>query len=312
MSPQLDQRSRKRHRERRIAALATRQHGALSLNQLAGFGLSGRAVRDRVKEGRLHRVHRGAYALGRPDLPPEGHWMAAVLACGEGAVLSHRAAAALYGLFGWSRGTIDVTIPRRSALSRRGIRIHRCMRLTDADRVEVERIPCTSVSWTLLDLATTAPPHLLKRACNQAERLGILDMRAVKELVARRAGQPGVRRLSEVLHAGGAGEGIPRNELERRFLALCERAGLPRPSVNEWMAIAGEEMQCDFVWHAQRVVVEVDGWDTHRTRQAFEEDRRRDRVLRLSGWTPVRFTWGDVTNAPAEVEHTLWALLLAA
>jgi very-short-patch-repair endonuclease len=142
--------------------------------------------------------------------------------------------------------------------------------------------------------------------------MGILDMGAVEELLTRRAGQPGARRLRAVIDPRELGGGIARNDFERRFLALVRRARLPRPSVNEWMAIAGEEMQCDFVWHAQRVVVEVDGWDTHRTRHAFEEDRRRDRVLRLNGWTPLRFTWADVTHAPREVIQTLRAFLLAA
>jgi hypothetical protein len=235
--------------------------------------------------------------------------MAAVLACGDGALLSQRAGAALQGLLGWGGGKIDVTIPRRSALSRPGIRVHRSTRLAPQDCAEVEGIPCTSVPRTLLDLAATVPKHVLERACDQAERQGSLDVREVDGLLERHAGQPGVRCLRAALRLGTVGEGIPRSELERRFLALCRRAGLPRPSVNEWMAIRGEEMQCDFVWHSERVVVEVDGWDTHRTRRAFEEDRRRDRLLRLAGWEPLRFTWDDVTAALAHVEEVVRTLL---
>jgi hypothetical protein len=178
------------------------------------------------------------------------------------------------------------------ALSRRTIRVHRSTCLTPQDCAEVEGIPCTSVPRTLLDLAATVPKHVLERACDQAERARGLDMRALEELLTRRAGQPGVGRLRGVLHL--AAEGVPRSELERRFLALCRRAGLPRPSVNQWMAIGGDEMQCDFVWHGERVVVEVDGWDSHRTRQAFGRSglrksqrlARRDDIVDTERQTP--------------------------
>jgi very-short-patch-repair endonuclease len=306
------QRAKRHKREREILAQAARQHGIVSHAQLAVHGLSDSAIRSRVSACRLHRIHRGVYAVGRADLTTKGHWLAAVLACGERALLSHRAAAALHELLRPVGGPIDVVVMPDQARSRRAIRIHRSACVTDADRAELEGIPCTSVPRTLLDLAATAPLHLLARACNQAERIGTLDMHAIEELLGRRAGQPGVSRLWAALREGQVGEGIPETELERRFLALCRRARVPRPSVNEWMAIAGEEMQCDFVWHRERVVVEVDGWESHRTRRAFEEDRRRDRILRLAGWQVARFTWHDVTATPADVRRVVRGLVLAA
>jgi hypothetical protein len=167
------------------------------------------------------------------------------------------------------------------------------------------------VPRTLLDLAAVVPQGVLEHVCNQAEIKRMLDMRAIEALLTRRAGQPGVRRLRTLLATGEVGTDRTRTELERRFFALSKQAGLPRPAVNEWMAIAGEEWECDFVWHSQRVIVEVDGWETHRTRWAFKNDRRRDRVVRMHGWEPLRFTWDDVVNDPRHVEEVVVNALTA-
>jgi len=239
----------------------------------------------------------------------EGHWFAAVLACGEGAALSHQSAAALRGLISSAQTTIDVTIPRRAALSRQGLRVHRCTCLTPMDRTVVRGVPCTSLAWTLLDLATVVSHSELERACDQAEVLRLLDMAAVGELLSRRRGQPGTRRLRAVLGAGDVGEDIPRSHLERRFMGLCRRSGLPKPSVNAWITVNGEAMQVDFLWPARRAIVEVDGYRTHRTRQAFIRDRRRDRLLGCSGWQVARFTWDEVTGDADHVTRVLRNLL---
>ncbi len=137
----------------------------------------------------------------------------------------------------------------------------------------------------------------------------MLDMDAVRELLARTAGHPGVRRLRAVVETGQVGENIPRTELEARFRQLCEQAGLPRPAVNEWIAVAGEEIQVDFVWFKERVIVETDGFGTHGTRQAFQRDRRRDQLLSLAGWRVVRFTWDEVTKEPGHVTDVVRKLL---
>jgi very-short-patch-repair endonuclease len=308
MSSIFNPREPRRHREQRLVELATRQHGVVSLAQFRLLGLTESTVRSRVTAGSLHRIHDGVFALGRPDLPRHGRWMAAVLACGEGALLSHRSAAALQELLAVGGGPIDVTVPNRSARSRPGIRTHRPVALDRPDRAVVEGIPCTSVPRTLLGLAAVVPLGVLETACNRAELLNVLDMAAMGELLERSRGHPGTRALRSVLRID-LGEGVPRTELERRFLALCRRAALPSPSVNAWISLAGEEMQFDFVWHRERVVVDVDGWDTHRTRRAFQEDRRRDRLLRLAGWEPLRFTWQDVGEQGAQVKAEVGSLL---
>jgi Transcriptional regulator, AbiEi antitoxin len=258
---------RERRLEDGLLALAERQHGVVKLAQLRALGLSLPGVRARVAAGRLHRVHAGVYAVGRPDLPIEGRWMAAVLACGRGAALSHRTAAAAHGLLTSAQTRIDVTVTRRVGLSRRGICVHRPTSLSAADLASARGIPCTSISRTLLDLASVLPRPALERACDQAELLRLLDMAAMDELLARSSGRRGVRVLRAVLAAGELGKNIPRSELETRFLALCRAAGVPAPAVNTWITVAGEEMQVDFVWQAQRLVVETDGFRTHRTRK---------------------------------------------
>jgi very-short-patch-repair endonuclease len=241
------------------------------------------------------------YALGRADLQVEGRWMAAVLACGDGDLLSHRSAAALHGVLPSASSTIDVTIPRPAALSRPGIRVHRSAYVSGADQSAVRGVPCTSVPRTLLDLATVVNRTLLERACDQAEIQRLVDWSTVHHQLTTARGRRGVRRLRAVLGTGERGNGAPRSDLEQKFLALCRRAALPSPAVNQWLAVSGEEMQVDFVWHGPRVVVETDGFRTHGTRRAFREDRRRDRLLGLEGWRVVRFTWDDLTNDPEHV-----------
>jgi hypothetical protein len=193
--------------------------------------------------------------------------MGAVLACGEGAVLSHRSAATLHGLLDARGGRIEITIPRQSPITRRGLRVHRSTCLDAADCAMVDRIRCTSVPATLLGLAVTAPRNVLDSACNQAEINRVLDMRSVNELLERRASHPGTSRLRAALAVDDLGSDRTKSELERRFLRLARAGELPMPRVNDWVFIPGEEMQCDFVWHRERLIVEVDGWETHRTRR---------------------------------------------
>jgi very-short-patch-repair endonuclease/predicted transcriptional regulator of viral defense system len=298
--------------DRLIVARAARQHGVIALAQLLGLGLSSAGVRTRVAAGRLHRIHQGVYAVGRPDLAIEGRWMAAVLACGDGAVLSHRSAGTLHGLLNARAGRIHVTVPRRTTVARTGIRVHRCTCLAPEDRTLVDGIACTSVPATLLGIAATAPRSILDSACNRAEMEGVLDMRAVGELLERRRSHPGATRLRAALEVDGLGRDRTKSRLERSFLLLARATGLPEPAVNAWMPIPGEEVQCDFVWHRERVVVEVDGWVTHGTRRAFRDDRRRDRVLRTHGWTAVRVTGYDIEHEPDEVVKQVRALLAGA
>ena len=156
--------------DRLIAQLATTQHGVVSLTQLLHFGLTASGVRMRVARGRLHRIHRGVYAVGHPLLKREGHFMAAVLACGDGAVLSHQAAAAHLNLRPSERASIDVTAPGRTGKTRKGIQVHGARTLTPADTTVVDAIPCSTWARTLLDLAEVIGRRGVEKACDRAER----------------------------------------------------------------------------------------------------------------------------------------------
>jgi hypothetical protein len=292
-------------RDAQIGRLAERQHGVVSLPQLQLHGLSPSAVRQRVATGRLTRIHRAVYAVGHGRLTQHGHWMAAVLAYGPRAVLSHRSAAALHGIRPDNRPKIDVTLPSASARSRPGIDVHRSTTLEAADVTTIDGIPCTTLPRTLLDLAEVVPRRALERAIDQAEVLRVFDLGAVEEVLSLATGRHGATELRRVLAEYG-GPTLTDRELEERFFELCERAGVPRPAVNVWITLDdGIAYKADFLWRAERLIVETDGWESHGTRKAFESDRRRDRMLSLAGWTVVRFTWRDVEHRPEEVTETL-------
>lgn len=292
-----------------LAALASRQHGVVTLSQLADLGLKRSAARARVAQGRLHRIHQGVFAVGHPLLSIEGRWLAAVLACGPGAVLSHRAAAALHGVRPSSRTAIDVTAPRRTGRARTGIEVHRGDTLQAADRTVVRGVPCTSVARTLLDFAEVTDRRGLERAFDQAEVLRVLDVRAAEDVLGRARGRRGAPLIQAVMASDRIGETLTRNELEERFLHLCDSAFIPRPEVNVMLATADGHPEVDFLWRECGLIAETDGYRSHGTRRAFERDRARDRALAVAGFRVVRFTWRQVTNGPGEVAATLRALL---
>jgi predicted transcriptional regulator of viral defense system len=274
--------------DQRVAELAGRQWGVVSLAHLRMVGLSEDAMQRRERAGRLHRLHRGVYAVGHTVLRREGRWLAAVLACGEGAVLSHRSAAAYWGLLRTAATRIDVTAPRTRAGDAK-IRLHHSRSLIAGDTDTHQGIPITSVPRTLLDLAATVTPDRLERALAQAEHLEVYDHRAITELLARANGHRGKGALTE---ATALEPKLTRSEWEVRLLNLMRAAALPEPLVNLSLAAPDHpRLEVDFCWPSHRLVVETDGWDSHRTRAAFEADRRRDAALQADGWRVVRFTW---------------------
>ena len=291
--------------DRRLATLAGRQYGVVTRGQLRALGIGHNGVGERVRTGRLHRVHRGVYAVGHRVLTQEARWLAATLACGPGAALSHRSAAALWALRPSSAPTVDVSVPTGAGIrARHGIRVHRSARLT-ADDVTVHcGIPVTTVARTLLDLADALPPQPVKRAIHEADYRGLLDMAALVAVVER---NPGRRGPTVLALARGPVERT-RSELEERFLALCSKHGLPRPEV----AARIEGFEVDFLWRAERIVVEIDGLAAHRTRQAMERDRLRDRRLLLAGYRTVRLTSQSLTRDWEVVFADLRALRAAA
>lgn len=297
---------------RAIAELAGRQHGVFAVSQLIALGLSADAARRRAGAGRLHRIHHGVYALTpRQLLKREGHWLAAVLACGPDATLSHRTAAALLELRRTDRTKIDVTVATESHRRHAGIDVHRSSTLTAADVTHVQSIPCTTVARTILDLAQVLTRRQLERVFDQAEIVGLLDGRALNDQLTRNKSRHGVPIVQAILAEHYIGSTPTWNDFEEAFLALCDDAGCPRPEVNVLIDPGDGEpaLRVDFVWRELRVIVETDGHATHSTRRAFETDRRRDQRLTAAGWRVIRVTWRQLSRERVQVAQTLLALL---
>jgi very-short-patch-repair endonuclease len=234
-----------------------------------------------------------------------------VIACGPRAVLSHRSAAALWGLRRDSRSRIDVTAPSRRGRAPAGIDAHRDGSLRPVDRTEERGIPCTSVARTLLDLAGVVSPRELRNAVTQAEVERIFDLAQVREVIGRSSRRRGVARLRRAIAEHDPRDERTRGELERRFLALCREGQLPLPEVNVPLFVGELQLEADFLWRGARLIVEADDRYSHLTVTAFEKDRRRDQRLTLAGWRVIRCTWRQVLGNPEQLAHTLHALLLA-
>lgn len=235
-----------------------------------------------------------------------GRWMAAVLACGPGAVLSHRDAAALWDLRPTSAARAEVTAPGRSRHRRADVHIHRPRRLEEKDCTVRDGVPVTTVSRTLLDLAEVVRRREVSRALEQAERLGLFDLAEMNELLERSRGRRGLRPLRRIL-AGHREKPVTRSELERRFLDLCDEASLPAPGMNLWI----EGFEVDAVWRDAGLIVELDGFEYHRTRTAFERDRERDEQIQLAGFRVIRLTHRRLAEDPGGVAANLRTLLRA-
>ncbi|HEX7290397.1 MAG TPA: type IV toxin-antitoxin system AbiEi family antitoxin domain-containing protein [Conexibacter sp.] len=289
--------------DRVIGALAAEQWGVVSRGQLLEAGVSPTTIRDRVRGGRLIRLHRGVYAVGHARLRWEGRWLAAVLAVGPEAVLSHRDAAGLHDLRPANHARVDVTTTANRP-DEPGIQVHRTRVLDAEDVTTVHGIPTTTVARTLVDLAGRIPHDHLARAIKEAERNRTFDLRAVEAAMARTRGRTGRghRALREAIAEHAAlGLSATDSVLEDAFLRLAQRAGLSKPATQALV----EGFRIDAAWRAQRVAVELDGWVWHRTRDAFERDRERDAVLTENGWRVVRFTYRQLTERPDRVVHVL-------
>ena len=290
-----------------IAGLAQTQHGVVARRQLLAEGIGNGAIEDRLARSRLHRIHAGVYAAGHRVLGHRGIWMAAVLACGNGAVLSHRAAGQLWQLLDWTDPSLDVT-RSRNFRTRPGITAHRSSLAAD-ERGIVDGIPVTSVPRTILDLAGVLERRQLERAINEAEVRKLDDRLSVPDLLARHPGRRGTAVLRAVLADLSAGRGTTANEFEALFADLVDDHGLPMPRFNAELSIRGRFIRPDAVWDRERVIVELDGRAAHGTAAAFEADRERDRILLLEGWRIVRVTWLQLRDAPKAVARDLRELL---
>ncbi len=287
-----------------MAQAAARQHGVVTRAQILAAGLDTSSIARRVSDGRLHRLHRGVYAVGHRALTANGHRLAAVLAPGPGAVLSHRSAADAWGLRRDHRSRFEVITPRGGGRGLTAVDAHRVV-LASEDRTTQDAVPMTTVARTVVDLAAVVRGDQLLGALERAEELRVLDLRAIEAAIRRAPRQRGIAKLRSALDALRPERSFTRSELERRALALADRYGLRRPAANA--LVCGHEV--DLLWREQGVIVELDGFAFHRTRAAFERDRRRDAELTAHGYRVLRFTWRQLEREPERVAAILAAVL---
>jgi hypothetical protein len=286
-----------------LAELAARQHGIVASRQLEALGYSRAATTRGVRSGRLHRLHRGVYAVGHTALSWHSYCLAAVLACGPNTLASHASAAWLWGLLLSRPGSFHVTAPTRRH-RKMGLYLHYAQ-LSDEDRAERDGIPVTAVPRTLLDHAASVPIGRLERAVERSEERGLFDLHAVEALLARAGGHRGVGRLCRVLDIYRHSPAFSRSRLERRFRRLVEDAGLPIPSMNIWVG----EYELDAYWEAERFAVELDVYETHGSRAAFERDRLRQEDLKLMEIEMIRVTGPRLDREPSVVVGRVATLL---
>lgn len=291
--------------QRVLARIATRQHGVVSRSQIEALGVDDGFAERSAASGRLHRIHRGVYAVGHAALTREGRWMAAVLAVGEGAVLSHLSAALLWGIVDRAVQVIHVLAADGGSRDRPGLVIHRSRHLPPEHRTERDGIPVTTVARTLLDLAALLPPKRVRYAVEAADRDGLLDVPALVALCDVSPGRKGtgvLRRLA--LEQRGAVHRT-KSPPEAAFLRLCMDHGLPEPLVNS--RLHGYEV--DFHWPGARLGVEIDTYTYHRSWAQRQRDLERDADLAVRGVKVVRFTRERVEGAASIVAAQVAALL---
>lgn len=291
-----------------IWTLVARQHGVVARRQLLELGVTPKMIERRLASGRLRALWRGVYSVGRPGVTLRGWWIAAVLACGEGAVLSHTSAAESWGILETKTGhegegdrpaLVHVSVPENRLVRFAGIRGHRRRDLEASDIAERERVPVTAPARTLIDLASLLEPGPLEAAVNQADKLRLIDPEALRREVSDHSGMRGVKSLRRILDRGTFT--LTDSELERRFLRLVRRARLPEPNTQQRV----KGFRVDFYWPQLGLIVETDGLRYHRTPEQQGRDRARDHTLIAAGFTVLRFTHAQVTFDQGGVVKTL-------
>lgn len=278
-----------------IWRLVGRQHGAVSRQQLLAAGLSGSAIKNRVARGRLHPRGTGVYAVGRPDLSRKGQMMAALLACGPGSWISHETGAELWVMRRPVPGLLEVSIPALALRRRPGIHVHRRERSDEQTVTLLDGIPVATVPSLMIDMALRWPRRHLEAAVNQADALDLLNPVAMRRALDAYTGQPGVRIVRDLLDATDFR--LTDSELERRFLRLVRRTGLPVPQTQRYLS----SHRVDFLWPELGLVVETDSLRYHRTALQQRRDRERDHAHLGAGLLPLRFTHYQVRWQPQHV-----------
>jgi very-short-patch-repair endonuclease len=290
-------------RHRTVWSLARSQHGLVTRAQLLELGYTRHAIEHRVAQGRLHPVHRAVFIVGRPELDLNGRCMAAVLACGSLAVVSHQTAAELWGIRKPGGGPIEVSAPATIQRKLAGVRLHRRRSLRETDRAVRDGIAVTSPARTLVDLAARLSQPALEAAVNEADKRDLIDpelLRLALDELPRQRGVPALRRLLDRRTFR-----LTDSELERRFLRLVRGTGLPIPLTR----VVVNGFRVDFFWPELGLVVETDGLRYHRTPIQQARDRRRDQIHTAAGLTTMRFTHGQIRFEPADVQRLLIAVV---
>lgn len=308
ISPFEEEFLRSRDDDRLVAGIAKRQYGLVSRDQLAEIGIGKSATSIRLHTGRLHQVHAGVYLVGHGLLSRQGRWMAAVLATGPQAVLSHWSAAALWMIRPSSRSAVDVTTPHKSR-SWDGVQRHH--KALPSDEVTVkDGIPVTTVPRTIFDLAATADVDVIASMLRESEHRNLWDRLSLPHLVERYPGRRGVKKVRLALRRiTEEPSGRKRSKLEERFAPFLRRHHLPFPRFNDWILIGPKRYQVDCHWPGTSQIVELDGWEGHGTRSAFRDDRARDRALRVAGYSVTRLTWNQLDDEPEQIAADLRTLL---
>ena len=286
-----------RARDVALAALAAAQFGVVTSSQLADLGFSSSAISRMVASGRLIRLYRGVYAVGHSRLIPRGRWLAAVLACGDEALLSHREAAALLEVRRSERSRVDVTTPNRSRSGQRGIQLHAVRRLHADEVAEIDGIRVTTIARTLLDLCDVISPVQVRRAFEQAERMGELDYRALNLVAERAKGRPALKVFVPLIAEDHREAAKAKSDLEARFLDLIRSHDLPMPTVNG--IVGGFEV--DAHWPGTKLIVELDSWAYHRGKRSFHGDRAKWLDLRSQGFDVLTITDPLLRSQPSQI-----------
>lgn len=288
----------------KVALVAAQDWSVVSLEDLRRCGLSKGGVLTRVRRGQLHRLHHGVYAVGHANVPLEGRFLAAVKACGVGAVLSHFSAAALWRMVDWDGRHPEVTVKDTTPRVHAGIRVHRTRFLEAKDLRRERGIPVTSPARTALDLCSQLPERAARRAIRKGISDRWLNVRQLIEILDRQARRPGAKRLRRIVAAGA----VPtRTELEDVVLDVILAAGLPRPDVNVAMKFDGRRVVPDFRWPEWKLIVEADSRTWHDNKLAREDDAERQALLEAHGERVVRVTWQQAVADPSQTMKRLRA-----
>lgn len=289
-----------------VAQLAAEEWGVLSCDELRRCGLSRKMIAERVHRAHLHRLNHGVYAVGHTNVPLEGRFLAAVKACGHGAVLSHFSAAVLWEMVEWDDRRPEVTVRDTTPRVHPGVLVHRTRYLEPRDRRRRKGIPVTSPARTALDVASILPTHSARRAVRQALSKRWLAARDLVDILARQSRRPGAKTLRRIIASGPA---PTRSVLEDVVLDLILGAGLERPDVNVPIVVDGSKVIPDFRWPQRRLVVEADGAAWHENQLAREDDSHRQALLEANGERVIRISW---QQAVAQRSQTISRLRAAA